>query len=76
MSFSICIIFRISSQYYYVAFKKYDVNKNNYEIFSFSVDKYFMNVAGCSSIDKTKQTIDTCNSKFTTSSGNDFADCK
>ncbi|VDI09831.1 Hypothetical predicted protein [Mytilus galloprovincialis] len=31
--------------------------------------------SGCSSIDKTKQTIDTCNSKFTTSSGNDFADC-
>ncbi|VDI73870.1 Hypothetical predicted protein [Mytilus galloprovincialis] len=31
--------------------------------------------SGCSSIDKTKQIIDTCNSKFTTSSGNDFADC-
>ncbi|XP_063428179.1 uncharacterized protein LOC134711490 isoform X2 [Mytilus trossulus] len=31
--------------------------------------------SGCSSIDKTKQIIDACNSKFTTSSGNDFADC-
>ncbi|CAC5391121.1 RAB6A [Mytilus coruscus] len=31
--------------------------------------------SGCSSIDKTKQIIDACNSQFTTSSGNGFADC-
>ncbi|XP_076098935.1 uncharacterized protein LOC143068619 isoform X2 [Mytilus galloprovincialis] len=31
--------------------------------------------SGCSSIDKTKQIIDACNSKITTSSENDFADC-
>ncbi|XP_052105714.1 uncharacterized protein LOC127738481 isoform X2 [Mytilus californianus] len=31
--------------------------------------------SGCSSIDKTKQIIDGCNSKFTRSSGNGFADC-